>query len=54
MRVADGYDGEKADPAKALDLLAKLAEYGAPKLSRAELTGENGDAIKHSVKITFS
>jgi hypothetical protein len=54
MRVADGYEGEKADPAKALDLLAKLAEFGAPKLSRAELTGENGDAIKHSVKITFS
>ena len=28
------------DPAKALDLLAKLAEYAAPKLSRVEQTGE--------------
>lgn len=30
----------KNDPAKALDLLAKLAEYAAPKLSRVEQTGE--------------
>jgi len=28
------------DPAKALDLLAKLAEYAAPKLSKVEQTGE--------------
>jgi hypothetical protein len=28
------------DPAKALDLLAKLAEYAAPKLSRVEQSGE--------------
>lgn len=28
-----------ADPAKALDLIAKLAEFAAPKLSRAEITG---------------
>jgi hypothetical protein len=33
----DGSENGKADPAKALDLLAKLAEYAAPKLSRSEV-----------------
>jgi len=32
----DGTDGGKPDPAKALDLLSKLAEFAAPKLSRSE------------------
>lgn len=40
----DGTDHGKPDPAKALDLVAKLAEYAAPKLSRSEvdanITGE--------------
>ena len=37
--VAEGDGGEsgKPDPAKALDLLAKLAEYAAPKLARHEV-----------------
>lgn len=30
----------KDDPAKALDLLAKLAEFAAPKLSKVEQTSE--------------
>jgi len=34
------------DPGKALDLLAKLAEYAAPKLSRQEVTGTDGGAVK--------
>jgi len=33
------------DPAKALDMLAKLAEYAAPKLGRIEHTGADGGAI---------
>jgi hypothetical protein len=33
------------DPGKALDLVAKLAEYAAPKLARTELTGKDGGAI---------
>ena len=33
-------------PEKALDLLAKLAEYAAPKLARTEITGADGGAIK--------
>lgn len=38
----DGSENGKPDPAKALDLMAKLAEYAAPKLSRAEISGPNG------------
>jgi len=33
------------DPAKALDLIAKLAEYAAPKLARTEVTGANGGPL---------
>lgn len=33
------------DPAKALDLVNKLAEYAAPKLSRSEITGPGGQPL---------
>jgi hypothetical protein len=36
-QVAEGYEGQKGDPGKALDLVAKLAEYAAPKLARTEI-----------------
>jgi hypothetical protein len=39
----DGTETGKPDPAKALDLVAKLAEYAAPKLSRAEV--EHGGKV---------
>lgn len=44
----DGTDNPKgaADPGRALDLLAKLAEYAAPKLSRQEVTGKDGGAVQ--------
>jgi hypothetical protein len=47
--VAEGDGSEKGqpDPGKALQLLAQLAEYAAPKLARTEHTGENGGAIKY-------
>ena len=35
-QVADGVGDTEGDPAKALDLLAKLAEYAAPKLARVD------------------
>ena len=35
----------KGDPGKALDLLAKLAEFAAPKLARTEVTGANGGPV---------
>lgn len=44
--VADG-DGKdlKPDPGKALDLMAKLAEFAAPKLARHEHTGDGGGPV---------
>lgn len=47
----DGTARGQPDPAKALDLLAKLAEYAAPKLNRTEHTGKDGGPIQVS-KIT--
>ena len=50
---ADGKVAKKGVPAapeKALDLLAKLAEYAAPKLARTEHTGEDGGALTIVVK----
>lgn len=43
--VAEGDGENKPDPAKALDLLAKLAEYAAPKLNRTEHTGKDGGPV---------
>jgi hypothetical protein len=36
----DGSEYGRPDPGKALDLLAKLAEFAAPKLNRTELAGD--------------
>jgi hypothetical protein len=46
--VADGDErhDRKPDPYRALDLLAKLAEYAAPKLSRTEVTGQDGGPVE--------
>jgi hypothetical protein len=40
--VAYGDDelGVKADPGKALDLLAKISEFHIPKLGRTEVVGD--------------
>lgn len=35
----------KPDPAKALDLLSKLAEFAAPKLGRTEHVGADGGPV---------
>jgi hypothetical protein len=53
LEVANGSGETKPDPAKALDLMAKLAEYAAPKLNRTEHTGEGGGPVEHSLKVTF-
>lgn len=47
QQVAEGDSklDMKADPGKALDLLAKLAEFAAPKLARTEVTGANGGPV---------
>lgn len=49
----DGTDSSKPDPAKALDLLAKLAEFAAPKLNRTEHVGDGGGPVKQSVEVSF-
>jgi hypothetical protein len=36
----DPLTDRKPDPYKALDMLAKLAEYAAPKLARTEVIGD--------------
>lgn len=38
------------DPAKALELTSKLAEYAAPKLARTELVGDKEAPIAHTLK----
>lgn len=49
-QVATGNgDPDKAAPEKALDLLAKLAEYAAPKLARTEHIGDGGGPVKFEV-----
>lgn len=50
-QVAEGSGDNKADPAKALDLLAKLAEFAAPKLSRTEHTGKDGGPMQTVTRI---
>lgn len=52
-QVAEGVGESKPDPGKALDLLAKLAEYAAPKLNRTEHVGEGGGPVNHSLQVTF-
>ncbi len=44
------------DPAKALDLIAKLAEYAAPKLARSEITGKDGGpmAVVPSINLSIT
>lgn len=40
------------DPGRALDLLAKLAEYASPKLGRTEHTGKDGSDLPTVVLMT--
>lgn len=53
--VAEGdpVNDIKPDPFKALDMLARLAEYATPKLARQEHVGGDGPAIKHDVQFTI-
>lgn len=50
-QVAEGHGENKADPAKALDLLAKLAEFAAPKLGRVEHTGKDGGPMESVTRV---
>jgi len=50
QQVADGHGDLKPDPGRALDLMAKLAEYAAPKLNRTELIGDPNNPVVHRVE----
>lgn len=41
----------KEDPGKAVDLMAKLAEFAAPKLARTEIHGPNNGPV--AVQVTW-
>ena len=44
----------KKDPAKALDLLARLSEFVLPKLARTELAGAGGENREPTrIQVTF-
>jgi hypothetical protein len=50
-QVANGHGDTKPDPAKALDLVAKLAEYSAPKLGRVEHAGDQENPLQTVARI---
>lgn len=52
-QVASGEATGRPDPAKALDLLAGLAEFAAPKLSRTEVAGDADNPVQHRVSVEF-
>lgn len=54
QQVAEGVGDTKPAPAKALDLLAKLAEFAAPKLGRVEHVGDGGGPIESSARLDGS
>lgn len=51
--VANGNPAAKVkpDPGKALDMMAKLAEYAAPKLSRVEHAGDEASPVRTVTRI---
>jgi hypothetical protein len=49
--IAEGdiTQDRRPDPYKALDMLAKLAEYAAPKLARTEHVGANDGPVELTI-----
>jgi len=45
-QVAGGHGDVDPDPARALDLLGRLAEFAAPKLGRVEHVGDGGGPLR--------
>lgn len=54
--VAKGDEeaGIRPDPGKALDLMAKLAEYSNPKLGRVEHVGDGGGPVETVQRIELA
>jgi hypothetical protein len=53
-QVATGSHGTMPAPEKALDLLAKLAEFAAPKLGRVEHVGDGGGPVETVQRIELA
>lgn len=53
--VAEGdpTNDVKPNPAKALDVLAGLAEYAAPKLARTEVVGDPDAPLQAKVTVEY-
>lgn len=49
VAYGDSELGVKPQPDKALDIMQKMAEYHIPKLSRTEVTGEDGGDLRVAV-----
>jgi hypothetical protein len=47
----DGSEQGKPDPGRALDLIAKLAEFAAPKLGRIEHAGDQEQPMRQITRI---
>lgn len=43
----------KEDPARAMELVLKLAEYVLPKLQRQELVGKDGEDLFKNIQFKF-
>jgi hypothetical protein len=52
VAYGDSELGVKPQPDKALDIMQKMAEYHIPKLSRTEVTGEDGGP--QNIKISWA
>lgn len=52
-QVANGVGDKPPAPDKALDLLAKLAEFAAPKLNRTEHANADGEPFNVVNKVQF-
>lgn len=48
--VRDGEVVRAPDPAKAADLMIRMAEYHFPKLGRQELTGPEGGPVEFTIR----
>ena len=53
-RLAGWLDEIAADnPQRAFDAFMSVVEYHVPKLARTEVTGKDGEAVQHSIKVSF-
>ena len=54
-KVSNGDEekGVKPNPEKAFAMFQSVVEYHVTKLARSEITGADGGAVEHSLKVVF-